>query len=182
MLVIMILSSCSSAKKTNKVNVLSGDGRSETSAAKNTGEIKSKTAVKPMLTMDKPLDIDRREFLNYTRKFLNVPYLYASADPEKGFDCSGLLYHVFKHFNVRAPRSSYNYENIGKEVLPEKAKQGDLILFTASDSTKIGHIGIIAETEPKLSFIHASTSKGVIISPLSGYYLQHFVKVIRVLK
>lgn len=136
-----------------------------------------------MLTMDKPLDIDRKEFINYASRFLNVPYVYASSDPAKGFDCSGFLYYVFLHFNVKAPRSSYNYENVGKNISREKALPGDLVLFTtASDTTKIGHIGIVTETAPKLSFIHASTSRGIIISPVSGYWEKYFVKVIRILK
>lgn len=181
--VFIILSSCASSKKSHKVNVLYAS-KSNIQISTKTEDPKAKTSAspKPMLHIEKPLDIDRKEFINYAKGFLNVPYLYASSDPAKGFDCSGFLFHVFKYFNVKAPRSSYNYENVGKDILVEKSKPGDLILFTASDSTKIGHIGIITDTSPKLSFIHASTGKGVIISPLSGYYQKHFVKVIRVLK
>ena len=184
---VLIISSCATSKNSGKVNVLSGKSNTETEIPaekpNTTGSSRKESAPKPMLTMDKPLEIDRKEFLNYAKKFLNVPYLYASSDPAKGFDCSGFLYHVFLHFNVKAPRSSYNYENIGKNITTEKARQGDLILFTTpGDTTKIGHIGIITDTDPKLSFIHASTSKGVIISPLSGYYIKHFVKIIRVFK
>lgn len=180
---LLVLSSCASSKKSNKVNVLSGNTHTETSAEPPVSSPKVSTTKKPMLTMDKPLDIDPEDFLSYAKKFLNVPYLYASSDPGKGFDCSGFLYYVFLHFNVQAPRSSYNYENVGKDISVEKAKEGDLILFTTqTNPNKIGHIGIVTDTAPKLSFIHASTSKGVIISQLSGYYQKHLVKVIRVLK
>lgn len=160
--------------------MLLGNTKIETAQANTPA--KAQPVKRPIQTMDKPLDIDRNEFLSYAKQFLNVPYLYASDNPAKGFDCSGFLFHVFKYFNVKAPRSSYNYENVGKNVSRQKSKAGDLILFTASDTTKIGHIGIITDTTPKISFIHASTSKGVIISPLSGYYEKHFVKIIRVLQ
>jgi len=177
--IVIALSSCSASKRSKRANVLSGKNNSEIV----TTTIDSSASSKPMLTMDEPLTIDRKEFTNYAKEFLNIPYLYASSDPAKGFDCSGLLFHVFKYFNVKAPRSSFNYENIGRELPVKKAKEGDLILFsTPTNTSKIGHIGIITETEPMLSFIHASSSKGVIISHLSDYYVKHFVKIIRVLK
>lgn len=176
----IISSSCSSSKQSSKKNVLSGNRTTETIPNRTTTKVQP--AARPLQTMDKPLIIDRKEFLNYAKQFLNVPYLYASDNPEKGFDCSGFLFHVFKYFNVKAPRASYNYENLGKEVTAEKSNPGDIILFTASDPAKIGHMGIITETGPTLSFIHASTSKGVIISQLSEYYQKHFVKIIRVIQ
>ena len=185
-IVSLILASCATSKSSGRVNVLSGKSTVEGSGTQikappaTPGE---KVPARPMLTMNKPLDIDRENFVSYASRFLNVPYVYASSDPAKGFDCSGFLYYVFLQFNVKAPRSSYNYETVGKNVTIEKALPGDLVLFTTpSDSTKIGHIGIVTETAPKLSFIHASTSRGVIISPLSGYWQKYFVKVIRVLK
>lgn len=179
-IIISLLASCASSKKTN---VLQRSGHVESAKQPSTDKtnINNKEA-RPLLTMDKPLDIDRKEFIQYARQFMGIPYVYASSDPAIGFDCSGFLYHVFRHFYVKSPRSSYDYENIGKEIDTEKSKPGDLILFTGSDGKKIGHIGIVTDTKPQLSFIHASTSRGVIVSPLSGYYVNHFVKVIRVLR
>ncbi len=127
-------------------------------------------------------DVNREEFIGYAKEFLGTRYLYASADPAKGFDCSGFLYYVFQHFNIKSPRSSYEFEHWGVDVDPVLAQPGDLILFTASDSSRIGHIGILTEQGPELRFIHASSSRGVIISRFAGYYLDHFVKMIRVLK
>ena len=185
-IVSLILTSCAASKSSGRVNVLSGKNaieETETNVKALPTHATNKVPAKPMLTMDRPLDIDRKEFIDYASRFLNVPYVYASSDPAKGFDCSGFLYYVFLHFNVKAPRSSYNYENVGKNISREKALPGDLVLFTtASDTTKIGHIGIVTETAPKLSFIHASTRRGIIISPVSGYWEKYFVKVVRVLK
>lgn len=147
-------------------------------------EVITTNAAAPMLSMDKPLHIDADEMIRFTKQYLGYPYLYASSNPAKGFDCSGLLFHVFKHFNIKSPRASYDYEFVGKEVAVEDAQKGDLILFTGQSGGKTGHIGIITETKPQISFIHASSSRsgGVIISVLSGYYKQHFVKINRILK
>src|SRR5689334_1669693 len=46
------------------------------------------------------------ELITYAQTFKGVRYKYASADPVKGFDCSGFVLYVFKHFHVNVPRSS----------------------------------------------------------------------------
>jgi hypothetical protein len=124
--------------------------------------------------------------LAFARTLQGIPYLYASTDPSKGFDCSGFITYVFNHFGLSVPRSSVDFTNYGKEVAVEEAKPGDLILFTGTDSTIriVGHMGIVESwKDSTLYFIHSSSGKkanGVIITPLERYYKSRFVKVIRV--
>lgn len=125
------------------------------------------------------------EILDFARTLVGTPYLFASTDPAKGFDCSGFITYVFNQFNIRVPRSSVEFTNVGDEVELSKAEPGDLILFTGTDSTirVVGHMGIIeSRRNDSLYFIHSSSGKanGVVITPLSKYYLGRFVKVIRV--
>ena len=121
----------------------------------------------------------------FARTLLGVPYLYASADPSKGFDCSGFITYVFQRFNISVPRSSVNFTNYGTAITEAKARPGDLILFTGTDSTIriVGHMGIVESiTNDTLRFIHSSSgkAKGVVINPLGNYYRSRFVKLIRV--
>lgn len=136
--------------------------------------------------LSEPVDINPKELINYAKRFLGTPYKYGSTDPSKGFDCSGFVYYVLAHFGVKAPRISYEYGSVGKDVKVKNAKAGDIILFTSPGSKgKIGHMGFVTENEgDTLSFIHSSSprSGGVIVSTLRGYYKEHFVKVIRILK
>lgn len=165
---LLFLSSCSSSRK----------------ASRAAAEPVTKT-YSTAKTISEPLDINRKELLDYAKSFIGTPYKYGSINPVNGFDCSGFVYHVLTRFNINPPRSSYEYENVGKEVSLKHAKPGDLILFTGSDHSKIGHIGIVTENDrDSLKFIHAATSRniGVIISDFSGYYKDHFVKVVRILK
>ena len=123
--------------------------------------------------------------VSYARTLIGIPYLYASIDPLKGFDCSGFITYVFNHFNMVVPRSSVDFTNYGKEIGIEKAKPGDLILFTGTDSTIqiVGHMGIVENIkDDTLHFIHSTSgkAKGVVITPLDDYYKKRFVKVIRV--
>ncbi len=123
--------------------------------------------------------------LAFAKTLIGIPYLYASTDPEKGFDCSGFITYVFNHFNIKVPRSSVDFTDYGKEVAMENSKPGDLILFTGTDSTIriVGHMGIVENVdEGKLHFIHSTSgkAKGVVITPFEKYYQSRFVKVIRV--
>ena len=121
----------------------------------------------------------------FGKSLVGTPYLYASSDPQKGFDCSGFITYVFNHFGIAVPRSSVDFTNVGKEIPTAIARSGDLILFTGTDSTIriVGHMGIVESNEKgNLLFLHSTSgkAKSVVISPVKGYYEARFVKVIRV--
>ena len=128
--------------------------------------------------------ITRDELVAYAKTLLGIPYLYASVDPAKGFDCSGFITYVFNHFQIAVPRSSIDFTNVGKTVDVESAKKGDLILFTGTvDSVIIvGHMGIITENIDTLKFIHSTSGKayGVTVSAFTEHYKKRFVKVTRI--
>mgnify|MGYP001012202312 CR=1 FL=1 len=120
----------------------------------------------------------------YAKQQIGVPYKYGSADPKKGgFDCSGFLFYVYTHFNIKVPRTSYDYMNFGKTISKQDTQKGDVLVFTGFDASQKagGHVGIVVENKNNdISFIHASTSKGVIISKLSeAYYAKRFIKAVR---
>ena len=125
-----------------------------------------------------------KEVVAYAKTLIGTPYLYASTDPAKGFDCSGFITYVFNHFDIAVPRSSIDFTNVGEEVSAVQAKEGDLILFTGTDSTErfVGHMGIVIDNSDSLRFIHSSSGKanGVTITPLNNYYKGRYVKTIRV--
>ncbi len=132
-------------------------------------------------------DIDRENVLEYAKKFLGTPYCYACSEPGKGFDCSGFVNFVFKNFNIKLPRSSKDFKDLGTALKPEEFKVGDVLVFYGfQDSKNIGHVGIISEANGMNSkFIHASSGKkqGVIISDLgSAAYSKRFYKCINVIK
>ena len=123
----------------------------------------------------------------FAKKQLGTPYKYASADPKNGgLDCSGFLFYVFTHFNIKVPRSSKDYMNYGKTIDVDDAKKGDVVVFTGTNASQRigGHVGLVLENnDGNLKFIHGSSGKasGVTISNLSeGYYSQRFLKVVRV--
>jgi cell wall-associated NlpC family hydrolase len=121
----------------------------------------------------------------FARTLIGIPYLYASTNPAKGFDCSGFITYVFNYVGMKVPRSSVDFTNYGKAISIEKARPGDLILFTGTNSSTriVGHMGIVESIKnDTLYFIHSTSGKmkGVVITPFGNYYRSRFVKVIRV--
>lgn len=124
----------------------------------------------------------RDSIVAFARSLIGTPYKYGSIDPAAGFDCSGFITYVFNHFDIKVPRSSIDFTNVGREIRQAEAKRGDLILFTGTDSTErfVGHMGIVTSNTDTLRFIHSSSGKvyGVTETPLNKYYQGRFIKVI----
>ena len=122
----------------------------------------------------------------YGKKYLGVKYKYGSIDPSRGFDCSGFVYHVFLHYNLKVPRASMDYEQAGKIIPLDSCQPGDVIVFTGTNAKirKPGHVGIIlSKPGEEIQFIHSSSGKkrnGVIVSNFkeSPYYRERFIKVV----
>ncbi|WP_163408365.1 C40 family peptidase [Flavobacterium ajazii] len=121
--------------------------------------------------------IERDSVISYAKQYLGTPYLYASSNPNKGFDCSGFVYYVFKNFGLTLPRSSGGYKNIGKSLKPEEFKVGDVLVFYGyKDRSFIGHVGIICEANGMQSkFIHASSGKAQKVT-ITGLDEEHYTK------
>ena len=112
-----------------------------------------------------------KSLLKDAEKYLGAPYKYA-GNTSSGFDCSGLVCKVFDENNEKLPRRSSDQALQGKEISIKEAKPGDLVFFATAGGTKVSHVGIIHTINPngEVTFIHASTSKGVIISTLNEKY------------
>lgn len=129
----------------------------------------------------------RRELVNYALQYRGTPYLFASSDPQQGFDCSGYINYVFNNYNFDVPRSSKDFEFFGRTVTINEAREGDLVLFTGTDENDptIGHMGILINSKGMQSdFVHSSSGRanGVTVSSLKQPgYAKRFVKVISVI-
>jgi cell wall-associated NlpC family hydrolase len=78
----------------------------------------------------------------YAKQFLGVKYIYGAADPDVGFDCSGLVYYIHLHyFDIKLPRSAQGLTVAGAEVALKDARPGDILCF-GSTKASVGHVGI----------------------------------------
>lgn len=121
--------------------------------------------------------------INTALTFSGTKYKYGGTT-KKGMDCSGLLYVSFGEHDVQLPRVSYHMAEKGKRIKINKVAKGDLLFFkTRKRSRRINHVGmVVAVDNNEVRFIHASSSRGVIVSSLrEGYWNSAFVKATRVL-
>ena len=112
------------------------------------------------------------------KQYMGAPYVYGGMSPS-GFDCSGFVNYVYKLCGYSMSRvASSIYNNNGTYVEKANLQLGDLVFF-ASNSSSIGHVGIYIGNG---QFIHSSSGAGcVVISDLSSsYYLKNYVGAKRI--
>lgn len=106
------------------------------------------------------------EVASYGKEFLGVPYKFGGTTPDSGFDCSGYLTYVFNKFNISLPRTAADQFQAGEKINTKDLVVGDLVFFTTYKSGA-SHAGIFVGDN---KFIHASSSRGIMISSLDERY------------
>ncbi|MDI7742537.1 NlpC/P60 family protein [Lysinibacillus fusiformis] len=100
------------------------------------------------------------------KKYIGAKYKYGAtlAEAPNLFDCSSYTQYVFGNFGVQLPRVSRDQASKGVSVATANLKAGDLMFFTMNDTYtdgRVAHVGIYMGDG---NMIHASTSKGVMIT------------------
>lgn len=121
------------------------------------------------------------QLVNFAMQYVGYNYVYGGSSPSGGFDCSGLVYYVYHHFNYNVTRTaSSQYAHDGTSVSKANLQPGDLVFFSSNGGYSVTHVGIYIGNN---QFVHASTPKvGVVISKLdSSYYTSVWFGAKRVL-
>ena len=92
----------------------------------------------------------RFRVVRYAKRFLGVRYVYGGTSPRTGFDCSGFVAYVYRHFGRELPHYSVAQFGIGPHISRKRLRPGDLLFFDG-----LGHVGIYVG---KGRFIHARHS------------------------
>ncbi len=104
------------------------------------------------------------------KKYIGCDYVLGAIGPTS-FDCSGLIYTVFREAAaVQMPRSAKAIYSVSRVIEFSKAEPGDLVFFKTTGSDSISHVGIYIG---KNQFIHAvsdGSNTGVIVSSLKEKY------------
>lgn len=122
-----------------------------------------------------PLDI-----ISTAYEYLGVRHCMGGRT-KRCIDCSGLLVAVFSEHGIQLPHSSEEQARYGRILsAEEKLREGDLVFFVRSYRTSrfITHSGIYVGNN---RFIHTSSSRGVVVTPLdNSYWRNRFVFATRI--
>ncbi len=92
----------------------------------------------------------------YAIGLVGTPYRYGGNTPQSGFDCSGLIGHVYQtRAQVVPPRTVAKLNTWGHPVQSERKRAGDLVLFSQRDA--VTHAGIYVGNG---RFVHAPSTGG----------------------
>lgn len=113
------------------------------------------------------------------QSYLGKPYR-GKSKYEEGLDCSHFTRSVFRRFDrIEIPRTVAEQYKIGQAAHYNHLKYGDLVFFK-TERNRVSHVGIHVGDN---RFVHASTSRGVIISSLNEkHWSQRYVGARRILE
>lgn len=97
--------------------------------------------------------------------YLGTPYLMGGTT-RRAIDCSAFTQNVYRAHGVKLPRTADVQYNVGNKVPRGQEQPGDLVFFETYLPGP-SHVGIYLGNG---KFIHASSSRGVTITPLNSYY------------
>ena len=139
-------------------------------------------------TSSNALDIERADFLQLkyaivldatVEKLTNVNLLktidewwgtdYCMGGSTKNcIDCSAFTQMMMKNvYKVTVPRTAQAQYKLSKQINLQDLNEGDLVFFNTSGGHNITHVGVYLLNN---KFVHASTSKGVMVSDLKDIY------------
>jgi cell wall-associated NlpC family hydrolase len=136
------------------------------------------SAADPMAQVSAQEQSKIKTVLQRAMALLGTPYRWGGSEPDKGFDCSGLVGYVFRNaLGIELPRVSREMAKSG-ELVADRAKlsAGDLVFFGRRG--RVDHVGIyVGEGR----FVHApSRGKDVQVSSLeTGYWSHKFMEARR---
>lgn len=149
--------------------------------------VNTKEESSSMVVLNSVLDETNNLFTEFLLKeaetYIGTPYRYGGTT-RNGIDCSAFVRSVFETFNMNLPRVSADQAKEGQRISTDEAREGDLVFFATRGGGRVSHVGIVHGRNENgvLTFIHSSTSQGVIITPITdSYWGKRFLYAKRVL-
>jgi murein DD-endopeptidase / murein LD-carboxypeptidase len=159
---LLFVVSCTHRKKSHLPSKAKTDGIESTLASKYALKLNVKIS-----------EVKNNKLYSFIDNWYAVPYQYGGKS-KAGIDCSSFVIKLYKEVYASdiCCTSQTLFSNV-KVIDPSDLQEGDLVFFKIN-SEKISHVGLYLMNN---KFVHASSSKGVIISDLQeNYYKKYFYK------
>ena len=80
--------------------------------------------------------------VEFATRYLGTPYRWGGTTPA-GFDCSGFMLYIFRHFGVTLNRVAHDQRRNGTPVARADLLPGDLVFFyPRAGATTVSHVGL----------------------------------------
>jgi cell wall-associated NlpC family hydrolase len=113
------------------------------------------TAGVPLSSSAKALETKSADPIEQAYQVLGTPYRYGGKSPATGFDCSGLVTHVFEQsLGISLPHNASAQSRLGIRVRLAELAPGDLVFYNTR-RRPYSHVGIYIGDD---KFIHAPRS------------------------
>lgn len=169
--VALLLSSCHRNKRTTKSKPTSRKEHTSTSSNTHRGaEYKLRAKYASTLGVQEG-DIRNVSLYQFIDEWTGTPYRYGGTS-KSGTDCSGFVGSLYRDvYGKSIPRTTGEISKKANKVSTSSLREGDIVFFDINGK-KSSHIGVYLQNQ---HFVHASSSKGVIISDLQNpYYKKAF--------
>lgn len=159
LLFIWLFSACHSKKKVTTSGVKSVD---------SSGHIPKNLSQKIGIAEK---DMSNKKLYRFVNDWYGAPYKFGGCQ-KSGVDCSCFANALYKDvYNKALGRSSRDIYKTCEKITTSSLKEGDFVFFKIN-SQDVSHVGVYLTNN---KFVHASTSKGVIVNDLNDtYYKKYF--------
>ena len=147
----------------NKKELISSFATNKVAEVESANAILKKLEIAKIIKHNQIIDA----LLEEAKTYLGTTYRYGGTT-RSGIDCSAFVLSVFgAAAGVSLPRVAASQAKEGENIDKQDLQKGDLLFF--SKGSRISHVGIVEEIAENgdIKFIHAATSKGVMISNLN---------------
>ncbi|MEO6305930.1 MAG: NlpC/P60 family protein [Bacteroidia bacterium] len=115
-------------------------------------------------------EVKDNKLYSFISDWYGAPYKYGGCE-KTGVDCSCFTINLFeKVYGKKMPRTAGEIYKECEKTNINKAEEGDLIFFKIN-SNSITHVGVYLRDN---KFVHASTTKGVLVNSLTETYYQKY--------
>lgn len=128
------------------------------------------TTVAGLIGVDEK-EIKNKKLYSFICDWYGTPYKYGGCD-KSGTDCSCFTDNLYSAvYQKKLPRSATDMAKDCDKISSGSVKEGDLVFFKIN-SSEVSHVGVVLKNN---KFVHATTSKGVVINDINEtYYKKYF--------
>ncbi|MCX2574447.1 C40 family peptidase [Pedobacter sandarakinus] len=132
-------------------------------SACGTRKYTAKSDTKAAKAADAMSNLKSKQLYRFITDWTGVKYRFGGLD-KNGIDCSGFAFLLEKEiYGINLPRISRDQANAVRSKDVSRLKEGDLLFFSFG-GRDVDHVGVYLNNG---FFVHASTTRGVIVDDLT---------------